>query len=103
MGRCSSSATPGVRWRTLKRYAAGELLLDSSTDRMYAARLLPPCVDILLFQVRNLGGKKTPQDSVHTTPNHRRIEEIEELSRTANWSQSALRDLASSTSRFIGY
>ncbi|KAF8731166.1 hypothetical protein AX14_005065 [Amanita brunnescens Koide BX004] len=47
----------------------------------------------LLIAFRNLGGKKTPQDSVHTTPNHRRIEEIEELSRTANWSQSALRDL----------
>ena len=58
-----------------------------------------------LFPVRNPGGKKTPQDSVHPTAQHKRIEEIEELlTNTKNRSQSALKDLASSTSRLIiGY
>ncbi|KAI6117317.1 hypothetical protein EV401DRAFT_1969758, partial [Pisolithus croceorrhizus] len=53
---------------------AGESLLDSS--------------------VRNPGGPKTPQDTVHPTPNHRRIEEVGELLVQAKRSQSALRDLA---------
>ena len=47
------------------------------------------------FQVRNPGDKKTPQDTVHPTPNLRRIEEIEELLEQAQnkRSQSALKDL----------
>ncbi|KAI6099089.1 hypothetical protein F5141DRAFT_1219280 [Pisolithus sp. B1] len=45
---------------------AGESLLDSSGNRMF----------------RNPGGPKTPQDTVHPTPNHRRIEEVGELLRS---------------------
>jgi len=47
----------------------------------------------LVIAFRNPGGPKTPQDSIHPTPNHRRIEEIEELLEQAKRSQSALRDL----------
>ena len=36
MGSYSSSGTPGVPWRSLDSYAAGECLLISSGDRMYA-------------------------------------------------------------------
>jgi hypothetical protein len=52
--------------------------------------------DVPHFQVRNPGGKKTPQDSVRPTPNLRRIEETEELlsAATTHRSQSALKDLA---------
>ncbi|KAF8343254.1 hypothetical protein F5887DRAFT_974072 [Amanita rubescens] len=47
----------------------------------------------LVIAFRNPGGKTTPQDSINPTPNHRRIEEIEELLEQAKRSQSALRDL----------
>lgn len=60
------------------------------------------CVDVLPFQVRNPGGRQTPQDTVHSTPNHRRIEDLLTQA-TSRRSQSALKDLASSTSRLIGY
>ena len=57
-----------------------------------------PCLDMQLFPVRNPGGKKAPQDSVHPTAQHKRIEETEELlTKAKNRSQSALKDLASST------
>ncbi|KAI0256142.1 hypothetical protein BJV78DRAFT_441173 [Lactifluus subvellereus] len=48
----------------------------------------------LIIAFRNPGGKKTPQDSIHT-PNIKRIEEIGVLfqSATVHLSQSALRDL----------
>jgi hypothetical protein len=50
----------------------------------------------LLFPIRNTGGKKTPQDdTVQTTPNLRRIDEIENLLTLAiaNCTQLALKDL----------
>ncbi|KIK74637.1 hypothetical protein PAXRUDRAFT_835932 [Paxillus rubicundulus Ve08.2h10] len=52
-------------------------------------------IAFLHFQVRDPGGKKTPQDTVHPTPNLRCIEEIEELlsAATTRRSQSALKDL----------
>jgi len=40
MGSYNSSGTRGVPWRPLDSYAAGESLLISSGDRMYAV-LLP--------------------------------------------------------------
>ncbi|KAI6122895.1 hypothetical protein EDD16DRAFT_1569460 [Pisolithus croceorrhizus] len=47
----------------------------------------------LVIAFRNPGGPKTPQDSIHPTPNHRHIEEIGELLVQARRSQSTLRDL----------
>ncbi|KAF8338495.1 hypothetical protein F5887DRAFT_1077834 [Amanita rubescens] len=53
----------------------------------------------LVIPFRNPGGRQTPQDSVHSTPNRRRIEEIEDLlTQATSRSQSALKDLESSTS-----
>ena len=40
MGTYGPSGTPRVRWQPLERYAAGEFLLISSGDSMYAGRLL---------------------------------------------------------------
>ena len=60
-----------------------------------AVRLRLPFIDIPLFEVRNPGGQRTPQDTVHPTPNLRRIDEIEALLKAAKSSQSALKDLAS--------
>lgn len=50
--------------------------------------------EILFFLVRNPGGKRTPQDSIHRTPNLKRTEEIEPSLESAavHQSQSALRD-----------
>jgi hypothetical protein len=45
--------------------------------------------------VRNPGGKQTPQDTIHPTPDLKCLEEIVTLSQLAviNRSQAALRDL----------
>jgi len=49
----------------------------------------------LVIAFRNPGGKKTPQDSIHSTANLKCIEEVASLleSATVSRSQSALRDL----------
>ncbi|KAF8329173.1 uncharacterized protein EI90DRAFT_3125511 [Cantharellus anzutake] len=49
----------------------------------------------LVIAFRNPGGKRTPQESIHPTPNPKHIEEITSLleSATICQSQSALRDL----------
>ncbi|KAF5379073.1 hypothetical protein D9615_005978 [Tricholomella constricta] len=39
--------------------------------------------DILPLEVRNPGGPKTPQDTIHPTPDRKRIEEIEDLIKQA--------------------
>src|SRR6266576_3609089 len=106
MGSYSSSGTPKVRgWRPLESYAAGESLPIPPGDRMYYAGLLLQssrlALTILLFQSSESRWKTTPQGSIQPTPNRRRIEDIEELLTKAKRSQSALKDLASSTGRFI--
>ena len=72
--------------------------------RFFCRKVSQFALTFYFFQVRNPGGKQTPQDTVHSTPDYRRIEEIEALlaQATINRSQSALKDLASSTSRLIG-
>jgi len=53
------------------------------------------------LQVRNPGGKKTPQDTIHPTPNLTPIQDINEFMRraTVHRSQGALRDLVRLTNR----
>ena len=102
MGKYCSSGTPGVRWRPLESYAAGESLLNSSGDCVYAGLLLGSQLALtfsFFTKVRNPGGKQTPQDSIDFSPNHRSIEHIEELLASAKTSHSALEDLVSPTSR----
>ncbi|KAF5387116.1 hypothetical protein D9615_001639 [Tricholomella constricta] len=71
-------------------------LQESPGDLSNITQLGSHYLSHLVIPFRNPGEKKTPQDSIHPTPNCRRIDEIEELLKEANRnSQSALKDLAS--------
>ncbi|KAF8331973.1 uncharacterized protein EI90DRAFT_3123066 [Cantharellus anzutake] len=72
-----------------------EELEQNNGNTTYLTELASYYLSHLIIAFRNPGGKKTPQYSVHPTPNLRRIEDIALLleSATAHRSQSALRDL----------
>lgn len=74
-----------------------DLASDMLSHLLVASRPLHPLVDSEITQckARNPGGKKTPQESVPSTPNVTQLRSIQELSDEAimKRSQSALKEL----------
>ncbi|KAI6117319.1 hypothetical protein EDD17DRAFT_1881031 [Pisolithus thermaeus] len=56
-------------------------LQENAGDISTVTQLASHYLTHLVIAFRNPGGPKTPQDTVHPTPNHRRIEEVGELLR----------------------
>jgi hypothetical protein len=95
-----------IMYQELRQFR-GNMMPLTDLASLYLSHLIIACkmlfpsslmTGILSVPVRNPGGKKTPQDSIYTTPHPKRIEDIDALlkSVTVRQSQSALRDVVCS-------
>ena len=75
-----NSGSPLATSRQLRSWRVTYLShLVSACMRFFCRKVNQFALTFYFFKVRNPDGRQTPQDSLHSTPNHRRIEEIEDL------------------------